>query len=361
MNSAPNLSDYVELGETIQHHLSSIVGINTVAGFGETKCPGISDIDFWIFFDEKLKGESLRSALSKIQTTTSIALDGRPIPIELTSKIHYLIPSNFSTLETNLPDIEALTQEQRLHLAYTFVLLWLPIKLAALIRSTITGEITPASLRSLYSCQYTLQQMEIIGTCQPQERDKFQRHLTRCRDSYVAGNPALPCQAELINECIRLFKQGVQIPHPPSFLALPSSKQDIWLPVDWTTWICFRHQLDDSLGIKVIPLPNIFPRKELRPIVIELPYYWAGVLGHLYDHPELSPFLPWTSAPFPKPIHPSRHLRAQADIFSAYAARLRAIGIRRGSIISPLIRKYGPGIATLQYKLVSKLARNFAP
>jgi hypothetical protein len=344
--------DYLLWNNRIIDSLKEIRGVTHVQRFGETRCPGVSDLDFWVFYDPELDGTMLEKKIRSLQSESPISIDYRPIPASLAQYLPYFIPSITEHLPASLPDLDILSPEATQQLAYTFILIWLPSKIASASRSQHIDDVTTSSLRTLYSFRYTLEQMAIANLLPASAAHQFTESATRIRNCHINNILNRNDLNRTYNNLFGLISAALSKELPPYIRPKVDIKNDLWLPVDWCTFLRFSN--NGKLHIQQhIKNPAILRTHSLTPVTITLPYQWSGTLAYYYSNTTLAKHLPYlSSAPSP-PVTISQHLHKQSQLFSEFITSFKLQKLRKGAIISPLIKKHPHFIA----KSIAQMAR----
>ena len=87
-------SDYQYWAETIVSELEDLNGVDCVLQFGEINCPGVSDLDFWLFFSADFDGDSYRYRIKKLRKHCPISIDCMVVPSSIIAELGYLLPTS---------------------------------------------------------------------------------------------------------------------------------------------------------------------------------------------------------------------------------------------------------------------------
>lgn len=341
----PGPQDYEAAAERVIRALTALPGVVALHRFGEVACPGVSDLDFCLFYDKSIESRPLYAALRRLRRASPVALDCMLVPVELASRLDYLVSGSGMALPPALGTVESPPPSWRRQLHRSFLFLWVPVKLAALARALVMQHYSPAFLRVLYSLRYSFSLMRSLGSLDLAEMRAFERDIRVLRTAYVAGERDAMRGRELAYRALSLAQRGMRWPRGGAGVA-----GGCHFAVDWMSFVCITPEPDAPLQVRVGPRPLGAVRKELLPVVVQLPSRWLEVAAHFFGTAALAPYLPAVRPAVQAPALPWPALQHQAEVFSTLHASFRRHGLRRGSPISPLLRRYDQGSAEVLYR-----------
>jgi hypothetical protein len=328
-------ADYDQQFKRFVAAMEHVPGIKDCRRIGEVAAPGISDLDMIIIFGDEFDAMAATHAVTEVQQKSVIELDVKFVPIDLESRIPWLLPG------INLEGYPIPDRNARRELAYVYLLLLLPEKLRRLCLLQARCRFSELGLRHIYSLRYSLEQLVLLGALDAHPVANLVTSIQGLRKDWLGGSVMVEQLRQLARETEKLLRTGLKsLSFPHHDAARKQERCSVLL--DWCSLLVMGDE--EGVDFSILPMARWLPENQdyLAPFVLHLPSAWADVLSYFYAHPQLQPHLPQVKGELPTPKVRSAVISELVDIYARLQEAHRRHGLERGAILRPLSEKRKP-------------------